>query len=127
MPKHSLRHATLLACGFSVLAITLAQPSCRTTPVTTASTESVRGPDTLETGNYTLVVHGMSCPKCISNVELQLARIRGVSKPMIDMKHGFVTITVTTASGTEPTKPQLASAIADAGFSLIEIRSGDPK
>lgn len=81
------------------------------------------GPESLADGNYTLVVHGMSCPKCISNVELQLARIKGIGHPAIDMKHGFVRIDV--EGGSKPSKELIASAIADSGFTLVEIRGGE--
>lgn len=96
--------------------------SCGSTPRATSSPAAVAGPNTLTDGRYTLVVHGMSCPKCISNVELQLTRISGITHPIVDMKNGFVRVEV--AGGSAPTKDAIANAIADSGFTLVEIRGG---
>lgn len=120
---------TTIACAL-LCAATLS--GCASTPSaqrasdqTTArsSPAAVAGPDSLADGRYTLVVHGMSCPKCISNVELQLSRIRGVVRPVIDMKHGFVRIEV--EGGAEPSKADLTEAVMDSGFTLVEIRGGE--
>ena len=96
--------------------------SCQSAPRSTASPAAVAGPSTLTDGRYTLVVHGMSCPKCISNVELQLTRISGITHPIVDMKNGFVRVEV--SGGTSPSKDAIANAIADSGFTLVEIRGG---
>jgi lysyl-tRNA synthetase class 2 len=37
-------------------------------------------------------VLGMSCPKCVSNVDIQLMRVPGVQKAQIDMGTGIVTV-----------------------------------
>ncbi len=78
------------------------------------------GDGALEPGRYDLVVHGMSCPKCISNVDLQLKRIDGVLDPQVDMKNGRVVISV--REGASPSRAAVARAIEDAGFTLVEIR-----
>lgn len=97
---------------------------CSSTTSMRSAPAAVAGPATLREGGYTLVVHGMSCPKCISNVELQLTRIPGVARPTVDMKHGFVLVDI--APGAEPTKEAVAAAIADSGFTLVEIKEGKP-
>jgi copper chaperone CopZ len=79
------------------------------------------GDGTLAPGRHDLVVRGMSCPKCISNVDLQLKRIDGVVDPQVDMKNGRVVITV--REGASPSRAAVARAIEDAGFTLAEIRS----
>lgn len=96
--------------------------ACQSTPVASSDPGSVAGPSTLSDGAYTLVVHGMSCPKCVSNVELQLERIGGVTHPVVDMKNGFVHVDV--EGGRGPSKGSITTAIADAGFTLVEIRGG---
>jgi len=102
-------------------ALLLAPLSCKSAPPTPGA---VRGPDSLPDGRYTLVVHGMSCPKCISNVEMQLVRVGGVVRPEIDMKNGFVHIAV--EGGSTPRRDAIASAITDSGFTLVEIRPEAP-
>jgi len=98
--------------------------SCGSTPRSASSPAAVAGPNTLADGRYTLVVHGMSCPKCISNVEMQLTRIKGITHPTVDMKNGFVRVDV--EGGATPTKDAIANAIADSGFTLVEIRGVEP-
>lgn len=65
-----------------------------------------------------LVVHGMACPKCVSNADLQLLRLPGVSRVEIDMKHGLVLVRL---DGPPPSREALARAISDAGLTLVEI------
>ena len=98
--------------------------SCASTPSSSSSPAAIAGPASLSDGRYTLVVHGMSCPKCISNVEMQLTRIKGVTHPTVDMKNGFVRVDV--EGGATPTKDAIANAIADSGFTLVEIRGVEP-
>jgi copper chaperone CopZ len=62
----------------------------------------------------------MSCPKCISNVDLQLARIEGIRDAKVDMRHGLVTFDV--PGPAEPSRAAVSRAILDAGFTLREIR-----
>jgi copper chaperone CopZ len=62
----------------------------------------------------------MSCPKCISNVDLQLARIEGIRDAKVDMRHGLVTFAV--PGPAEPSRAAVSRAILDAGFTLREIR-----
>lgn len=101
---------TALPCGLT---------ACQSAP---RSSPAIVGPSSLAAGSYQLVVHGMSCPKCISNVELQLTRIAGVTRPVVDMKNGIVAIEVT--ADANPSKNAIANAIADSGFTLVEIRGG---
>lgn len=107
---------------FAAALVCLLLASCASTPTAGASPAAIAGPTSLSDGRYTLVVHGMSCPKCISNVEMQLTRIKGITHPTVDMKHGFVRVEV--AGGAAPTKAAIANAIADSGFTLVEIRGG---
>lgn len=65
-----------------------------------------------------LLVHGMACPKCVSNADLQLLRLPGVSRVEIDMKHGLVLVRL---DGPPPSREALTRAISDAGLTLVEI------
>jgi copper chaperone CopZ len=111
---------TLPSGAIVLAALLLSAPlaSCQSAPRTPPA--DVIGPTTLTDGSYRLVVHGMSCPKCISNVELQLARIPGITRPEVDMKNGVVTVKVD--GNHQPSKESIAGAIADSGFTLVEIR-----
>ncbi|MDI9402574.1 MAG: heavy-metal-associated domain-containing protein [Limnohabitans sp.] len=122
-----------LACASLVTFMALCAAGCAST-VSTTSTDrissdinlqsaqlgAVHDAQTLAPGRYALVVFGMSCPKCISNVDLQLGRIDGIANPKVDMKHGIVTIDVD--GPVAPSREAVFRAILDAGFTLREIR-----
>ena len=115
-------HRTSRLAAILISLLLMSPVACRSAP--SAAAAAIPGPDSLPAGSYTLVVNGMSCPKCISNVEMQLVRIEGVAEPTVDMKHGFVHISVGGAGA--PRKSAIASAIADSGFTLVEIREVEP-
>jgi copper chaperone CopZ len=79
------------------------------------------GPAQLGPGRYALDVLGMSCPKCISNIDLQMVRIAYVSNIQVDMQHGTVSFMV--AEGGQVDRAALAEAVADAGFTLAGVRA----
>lgn len=110
--------------AFTLAAAAALVGGCAATPESSspssASSPAAFGDGALEPGRYDLVVRGMSCPKCISNVDLQLKRIDGVVDPKVDMKNGRVVITV--REGASPSRAAVARAIEDAGFTLAEIR-----
>ena len=112
--------AAALAVALSLAALSAGCASTSSTSPDRPAGLAMIGDGVLAPGRYDLVVRGMSCPKCISNVDLQLKRIAGVIDPKVDMKNGVVTITV--ADGTAPGRAAIAAAIGDAGFTLAEIR-----
>jgi len=125
MPTRQLRARGLAAAALATATLTLGTvlSGCASTPTAPSDRNpslAAVGDGTLAAGRYDLVVHGMSCPKCISNVDLQLKRIDGVVDPRVDMKHGIVAITV--RDGAAPSRAAIAAAITDAGFTLAEIR-----
>ncbi len=69
----------------------------------------------------TLVVHGMSCPLCASNVDKQLLDVPGVSGVNVNMNTGHVAITIDPKQ--PPTRDMLARAINRSGFALAEVRT----
>ena len=70
----------------------------------------------------TLAVHGLSCPKCASNVDLTLAEIKGVkSVEKVDLSTGEVKLAFD--DNTHPSPATLAKAVKDAGYTLVAIRT----
>lgn len=126
MTRHPLRRTSALRLSLLPATLLLALllplvPGCAAPSTASASPGAVEGPDLLGPGRYALSVRGMSCPKCISNVDLQLARIAGVRDVAVDMKNGLVRLSV--AERNEVAKSALAAAVADAGFTLASIRT----
>jgi copper chaperone CopZ len=65
-------------------------------------------------------VMGMSCPKCVSNVDIQLMRVNGVKKAQIDMGTGVVSVDIDTSA--KVTRAALAKAVDDSGLTVTEIK-----
>jgi copper chaperone CopZ len=70
----------------------------------------------------TLVVHGMSCPQCSSNVDKQLLAVKGVEQVHVNLGTGQVTVQVSQEQ--PPTASQLAAAIKKSGYTLVRIDEG---
>lgn len=77
----------------------------------------------LTTDDATLIVRGLSCPKCANNVNLALGRLPGIEETHIDMGKGEVHVVFDQLAKTRPSKAQLAQAITDAGFTIVDIRA----
>ncbi len=77
---------------------------------------SIRAADgaPIDAPNAVIVVSGLACPKCASNIDVQLSRIPGVRVRSVDMKHGLVRVEFERAP--HPTSQQLARAVEDAGL-----------
>lgn len=72
----------------------------------------------------TLVVNGMSCPLCVTNLDKQLLRMPGVLAVQPNLNDGRVLVTVKPLS--PPTRGELAKAVHESGFTLIRIEDGAP-
>lgn len=70
----------------------------------------------------TLFVNGLGCPQCASNIDLQLKRVRGIDKAYVDLGSGTVLLDLR-PGGTHPSPARLASAVEDAGFTLVKIET----
>lgn len=70
----------------------------------------------------TLFVNGLGCPQCATNIDLQLKRIRGIDTAYVDLGSGTVLLDLR-PGGTHPSPARLASAVEDAGFTLVKIEA----
>ncbi len=68
----------------------------------------------------TLTVHGLGCPLCAGNVDKQLLRVPGVENIKVNLNDGTAVLRVNPAS--PPTRSQLANAIFESGFTLVNIK-----
>lgn len=68
----------------------------------------------------TLYVNGMGCPLCVSNVDKQLERVKGVESVKVDLGAG--TVDVGLMGKTKPSAAQLAEAVDNAGLTLVKIK-----
>jgi len=70
----------------------------------------------------TLVVHGLSCPQCASNVDKQLLAVKGVQQVHVNLGNGQVVVLV--SQDQPPTGTQLAAAVKKSGYTLVRIDPG---
>ncbi len=75
----------------------------------------------IESNSVTLVVHGMSCPLCATNVDKQLLSVSGVKYVSVNLYNGNIAVDL--AESPKPTSRQLADAVERSGFTLKEIRT----
>ncbi len=65
-----------------------------------------------------LSVWGMSCPKCVNNVDQVLTGVSGVTRTTTDMANGVVTVET---GWPAPRPADLKAAVDQAGFTLMNI------
>lgn len=66
-----------------------------------------------------LTVIGLGCPQCASNIDLQLAAVRGVGKVEVDLSQGLVVVDFDAEP--HPSRRDLATAVHESGFSILAI------
>lgn len=111
----------------SLVCAALAAVGCQSSPESTAAehtehqAEGAEQSVSTEAAPHTAVitVYGMGCPQCANNVDLQLMRVAGVESVTIDMGSGQVFAKLTPQR--YPTRDQLAQAINETGFTLVDI------
>ena len=64
-------------------------------------------------------VHGMGCPQCSYNVDLQLKKVAGVEEVKVDMSSGRVQAFLSPAN--PPTREELRAAIEQTTFTLVRM------
>lgn len=75
----------------------------------------------IATPTATLVVEGLSCPLCASNVDEQLLRVPGVRSADVDLGTGRVKVTL--ADSGRPSARALAAAVEESGYTLVDIET----
>src|SRR5438046_2263043 len=101
----------LLTTFVTLLSACNSQP---TTPSTTPARSSANHPPPTPTA--TLLVHGLSCPQCSSNVDKQLMAVQGVQQVQVNLGTGQVAVRLNESH--PPTSNQLAAAIKKSGYTL---------
>lgn len=69
----------------------------------------------------TLWVNGLGCPLCATGIDLQLARLPGVSNVKVDLSVGRVELVLGPKAALSPAR--LSEAVEDAGFTLVKVES----
>lgn len=75
----------------------------------------------IEGPRATLLVNGMSCPKCANNINLRMSSVPGVESVNVDLGRGEVRVGFMKGQ-VYPSRLTLARAIDESGFTLTEIR-----
>lgn len=96
--------------------------SCASTATTADSPSTgdiLASPGAVAENRIVLVAHGMACPKCVTNADLQLMKLPGVASVRIDMQHGILDMTLDGSA--RPSRAEIAKAIDDAGLTLVSV------
>jgi copper chaperone CopZ len=91
-------------------------------PTATGGAEPAGPGMTGESNATVLHVYGMSCPLCATNVDKQLLKIDGVNNVRVNLSSGEVI--VFTSKDNPPSYEQLARAVEESGFTLVNKSSG---
>lgn len=75
----------------------------------------------IERERITLVVYGMSCPLCATNVDKQLLAVAGVTSVNVDLSTGNIDVLIADEAP-RPSTRQLADAVVRSGFTLKDIK-----
>lgn len=78
--------------------------------------------DPIQGDRATLLVYGMSCPLCATNVDQQLLTLPGVSTVNVDLSNGWVTVLLKDGAA-RPSKRDLARAIVESGMTIVDIQA----
>ncbi len=90
---------------------------------TPADMAHAKDPAPLAATSVTLFVNGMGCPLCVTNVDKQLERLKGVDTVTVDLGAGTVDVGLT--GKTRPSGAALAEAVDNAGLTLVKIRTNN--
>lgn len=108
---------TVLSKCAALLCALLLWTSC----ATTSSSPDLSLPETVA-GEARLIVFGLSCPLCASNLTDSLNRVEGVEESWGDLDTGAIHVRI--AEGKALPSTVLAKAVKDAGFTLQSIETG---
>jgi copper chaperone CopZ len=108
------RYVLILSLLIPVAGCQSAKPGDPATSAPTASSDPMPG------ASATLVVNGMACPMCKTNIDRQLMKVSGVDKVKVDLGNGEVSVGF--RPDLHPTRQQLVAAVEQSGFTLREIR-----
>jgi copper chaperone CopZ len=89
--------------------------------VSQAEMEAARAARPINGKRAVLWVNGLGCPLCATNIDLVLAKVKGVSNVKVDLSTGKVSLDVDPA--TPPTAARLATVVEDSGFTLVKIET----
>lgn len=78
--------------------------------------------DPISADRATLLVYGMSCPLCATNVDQQLLAMPGVSTVNVDLSSGWVTVTFSDGAA-RPSERDLAKAVVESGMTIVDIET----
>ena len=109
---------SLQAAGIVLAAALVGCSTTQTGPTPPAPGALSEGVTIAPGDTVTLTVWGMSCPKCVTNVDQLLKAVDGVESVHTDMANGLVTVETGSPA---PAAAELEAAITDAGFTPMKM------
>jgi len=106
-------------------AATTAQTAASTDASPAATEDVAASADVIEASTATIVVSGLSCPMCATNIDQQMGRVEGVKTALVDLSKGHVRLSL--HPNARVTRSRLVKAVEDSGFTVREIIAPSPK
>jgi copper chaperone CopZ len=103
---------------FSLVALVTLLTAC----TTIAADPSLGDAMPIASAGAVITVHGMGCPQCANNLDLQLRAVPGVQDVEVDMGSGVVRVTLA-GQLPRPSRKQLAEAVRDSGFTPLRVEA----
>lgn len=130
MRSHALSLFTLAALSLSATLMGCASSTPAASTTTHADHSAPQAPDKVAPKDDTtpiagdstvLLVNGLSCPKCATNIHVSLGSVPGVADSSIDLESGRVTVIFDRFAKVHPSPATLAKVVSDSGFTLVGI------
>jgi hypothetical protein len=97
-----------------------AQENAVTHAVTQSDLDALNSTTPLAEGQVEMWVNGMSCPLCITSVDILLERTKGIEgTPRVDLASGKIYTNL--AGKTRPSPADLRNVVSNAGFTLVKL------
>lgn len=87
--------------------------------VSQADIAATHSTEPITADSVTLLVNGLGCPQCATNIDKALENVRGVQSVQVDLSNGKVLVGL--VGRQRPSPHRLSEAVTDAGLTLVKI------
>jgi copper chaperone CopZ len=87
--------------------------------VSAADIAATHSKEPITADSVTLLVNGLGCPQCATNIDKTLENVKGVQSVQVDLSTGKVLVGL--VGRQRPSAHRLSEAVTDAGLTLVKI------
>lgn len=120
-------HAARSRCHLALLTLPMlpmllmfsAATGCQSAPAIADAPQTVFPTTPLKQDFATITATGLSCPLCANNIDSTLKKLPGVQTVDVDLNTGRITVGL--FGKAKPSKASLATAVVNAGFTVLSV------